>query len=72
MRTKAITRCPPGDYDDAGDAVWTPSLDGNSGSAGGVNSMGRDRDVVRELREVVAEVTRGRIPAPAPRKAGFY
>ncbi len=52
--------------------MWTPSLDGNSGSAGGVNSMGRDRDVVRELREVVAEVTRGRIPAPAPRKAGFY
>ncbi len=54
---------PPGDYDEDGQRVWTDNLHGNSGSAHSVSSDRPPEDRVRALREVVAEVTHGRIPA---------
>lgn len=62
----------PGDYDDEGEPVWTPNIHGNTGHAGYVSSERRGETAVQELREVVAEVTRGRIPAPTRRGPGFY
>ena len=53
-----MTRTPPGDYDEDGEAVWTPNIHGNSGAAGYVSNEARDDGAVRRLREVVAEVTR--------------
>ena len=69
---KAITNTPPGDYDDAGERVWTPNIHGNTGSAGYVSNEQHQQTTVQQLREVVAEVTRGRIPAPTRRGPGFY
>ena len=60
----------PGDYDDDGDAFQSPSL----GPGGALHSVGTEvsaDDAVARLREVVAEVTNGRIPAPVKR-FGFY
>jgi len=67
-----MTRMPPGDYDDFGDAVWTPNVHGNNGAAHTVSDNARPDDVVRQLREVVSEVTNGRIPVPQRRGPGFY
>ena len=69
------TRMPPGDYDDIGDPVWTQSLAGNSGSAHNVTSepdFAEWENRVQKFREVVAEVTNGRIPVPTRRGPGFY
>lgn len=63
---------PPGDYDDEGEVVWTPNIHGNNGSAHYVSNDVRAETVVRKLREVVAEVTRGRIPVPQRKGPGFY
>ena len=60
------------DLDDNGDPIWTPNIHGNTGSAGGVNSHAPETDAVQRLRETVAEVTNGRIPAPQRRGPGFY
>lgn len=66
------TRMPPGDYDDVGEPVWTPSIHGNTGSAGYVSNEAKQENRIQALREVVAEVTNGRIPAPERRGPGFY
>jgi hypothetical protein len=66
------TAVPTGDYDEWGDPVWTPNIHGNTGSAGYVSNEGRQQSRVQALREVVAEVTNGRIPAPERRGPGFY
>ena len=62
---------PPGDYDDNGEAIWTPNIHGNTGSAGYVSNERAGESKVQALREVVAEVTNGRIPAPRRRGPGF-
>ena len=69
------TRMPPGDYDDAGDCVWTPNIAGSSGSLHNVSSepdFAYQENAVQKFREVVAEVTNGRIPVPIRRGPGFY
>lgn len=66
-----MTRMPPGDYDDGGEVVWTPNIHGNTGSAHSVSDRGQGEDAVLRLREVVAEVTCGRIPCPPRRRPGF-
>jgi hypothetical protein len=66
------TRAPPGDYDDLGDPVWAPNILGNTGSVGGREQPRPEPDAVQRLRDVVAEVTNGRIPAPQRRGPGFY
>ena len=50
---------------------WDFPGPGHVGSAHGVNSEKPDRNRVQELREVVAEITRGRIPAPQKRGPRF-
>ena len=65
------TRAPPGDYDDVGEPVWTPNVHGNNGSAHYVSAETEQQNRVQCLREVVAEVTNGRIPAPQRRGPGF-
>jgi hypothetical protein len=62
---------PPGDYDDEGEAVWTANIHGNNGAAHYVSAETEQRSRVQRLREVVAEVTNGRIPAPQRRGPGF-
>lgn len=62
----------PGDYDEDGEMVWTPNIHGNSGSASPLSHATSGADAVQKLREVVAEVTRGRIPAPTKRRPGFF
>ena len=69
MPTPAL---PTGDLDDNGEPVWTPNIHGNTGSAGYVSGEKGGNDVVQRLRDVVAEVTNGRIPAPPRRGPGFY
>lgn len=61
----------PGDYDEDGNMVWTPNIEGNSGSAGYVSAERAEADRVTRFREVVCEVTRGRIPVPVKRGPGF-
>ena len=72
MRPTAITNTPPGDYDDMGERVWTPNIHGNTGAAGYVSNETQGDNAVQRLRQVVAEVTNGRIPAPPRRGPGFY
>uniref|UniRef100_A0A6M3K380 Uncharacterized protein n=1 Tax=viral metagenome TaxID=1070528 RepID=A0A6M3K380_9ZZZZ len=67
-----MTRDPPGDYDEHGDPVYTPNIHGNSGSASPLSHATRGNDSVQKLREIVAEVTCGRIPVPVKRGPGFY
>lgn len=69
MRIKSASR--PGDYEDDGAEVWVPNLQGNSGSAHSVSSVEREKTAVQMLREVVAEVTSGRIPVPERRGPRF-
>lgn len=57
---------PRADYD----LDWPPTP-GSVGGAHYVSSEKPPRDRVQELREVVAEITRGRIPAPPPRSPRF-
>ena len=67
-----IPSLPPGDYTDDDEQVadrQTPH--GGTGSGHYVSGDERDRDPVQRLREVVAEVTRGRIPAPTRRGPRF-
>lgn len=68
-------RIPPGDYDEEGEPVWTPNIHGNSGAAHYVSAdtdFAKRENRVQKFREVVAEVTNGRIPAPPPRRGpGF-
>jgi len=71
MKPRMITRAPPGDYDDWGNPVYTPNIHGNTGSAGYVSNEGSAETRVQALREVVAEITNGRIPAPQRRGPGF-
>ena len=61
----------PGDYDEDGYPVYQSDHSGQMGSAGYVSSEQRERDAVRRLREVVAEVTNGRIPVPERRGPRF-
>ena len=63
---------PAGDYDDDGQLVWTPNIHGNNGSAHSVSSDAREKQTVDRLREIVAEVTNNRIPAPTRKGPGFY
>jgi len=65
-----MTRSPPGDYDDVGEVVWTANIHGNSGSVSPLSGATKGESAVEQLREVVAEVTNGRIPVPV-RKFGF-
>lgn len=60
----------PGDYDEDGYPVGQERSLG-LGSAFGINGRDGDQDAVQRLREVVAEVTRGRIPVPVRRGPGF-
>ncbi len=62
---------PPGDYDDWGDPVYTANIHGNTGYAHSVSSDTTSETRVQQLREVVAEITNGRIPAPQRRGPGF-
>ena len=67
-----IPSCPPGDYDDANNEVADRRASHSGiGSGHSVSSDSADRDQVQRLREVVAEVTRGRIPVPKRRGPGF-
>jgi hypothetical protein len=68
----AITGAPPGDYDDHGERVWTPNIHGNTGNASHVSNGVEEKTIVQLLRETVAEITNGRIPAPSRRGPGFY
>lgn len=62
----------PGDYDEDDYLLIHPDGDyRGSGSAQYVSSERREKDRVRLLREVVAEVTRGRIPVPPKRGPRF-
>ena len=61
----------PGDYDEDGNPVWSPNLQGTSGAAHSVSSDLEGEDSVRRLRKVVAEITNGRIPEPVRRGPGF-
>ena len=61
----------PGDYDEYGDPVWQSDHAGQSGSAHYVSAEQRGWDAVKALREVVAEVTNGRIPVPERRGPRF-
>lgn len=67
-----MTWMPPGDYDDDMEPVWTPNIHGTTGSAHNVSGDQENEDAARQLRDVVAEVTNGRIPAPTKRRIGFY
>lgn len=72
--TKGSVREPPGDYDEDedGDLVELRfSPHGGLGSAGYVSGERAAADRVQRMREVVAEVTRGRIVAPKKRGPGF-
>jgi hypothetical protein len=69
MATPAI---PVGDLDDEGNPVWSSGLHGVVGQAGFVSNDARADAAVKMLREVVAEVTRGRIPVPQRKGPGFY
>ena len=71
---KGSVREPPGDYDEDedGDLVELRfSPHGGLGSAGYVSGEKAAADRVQRMREVVAEVTRGRIVAPKKRGPGF-
>ncbi len=61
-----------GDYDDEGRPVCTENLLGNSGAAHNVSQDQAGKSAVQLLREVVAEVTNNRIPAPIRKGPGFY
>ena len=67
-----ISSTPPGDYDDEDEPVSTPNLHGNSGSASPLSHVTNGDNAVQKLRQVVAEVTHGRIPAPTKRRPGFF
>jgi len=71
VRNGLANSTPPGDYDDNGEAIWAPNIHGNTGSAGYVSNQRSGESNVQALREVVAEITRDRIPAPRRRGPGF-
>jgi len=67
-----LPSCPPGDYDDAENEVaGRRAPHSGTGSGHSVSSDSADWDQVQRLREVVAEITRGRIPAPKRRGPRF-
>ena len=61
----------PGDMDEDGRPLQLEDQHGPIGGANIQSNRERELDAVQRLREVVAEVTRGRIPAPEKRGPRF-
>lgn len=61
----------PGDYDDDERLIGEDPYMPGTGGAHYVSDDKRNATTVQRLRDVVAEVTRGRIPAPVRRGPGF-